>query len=131
MVFIDGETSRRDEEEPMKITGRMIYKAETMPSRFTREIQVKLYEESTTNEQLEKLSKLCTANSGPIPIIYFLHLKDGNVAVLRNHETGVTYSNTFWNSLVSVGGHKNVIAHIDRKPTPAPKRNFRKYSNDD
>ena len=130
VVFIDGETSRRDDDEPMKINGRMIYKAETMPSRFTREIQVKLYEESTTTEQLESFSKLCAANEGPIPIVYFLHLKDGNVAVLRNHESGIRYSNAFWNDLVAVGGRKNVIAHIDRKPTPAPKRNFRKYSDD-
>ena len=130
VVFIDGETSRRDEEEPMKLNGRMIYTAEMMPARFIREIQVKLTEENTTTEQLTSLYKLCSANEGPTPVVYFLHLKDGNVAVLRNHEHGVQYTNNFWNDLVSVGGHKNVVAHIDRTPPPPPKRSFRKYSDD-
>ena len=114
----------------MKINGRMIYKAETMPAKFTQEIQVKLYEESTTPEQMESIHKLCVANEGGIPLVFFLHLKNGNVAILRDHDSGVRYSNAFWDNLVAVGGHENVVAHIDRKPKPAPKRVFRKYADE-
>ncbi|MBR0460140.1 MAG: DNA polymerase III subunit alpha, partial [Victivallales bacterium] len=124
VVFIDGETSQRDEGEPMKLTGRLIYSAESMPARFAQELQIRLHEDEVTENRLEQLQKLCQDNRGSLPLIFYVHCKDGNIVALRNNENGIRLSSEFDHSLQEVVGPENLFVRIDRRPKPPKRRQW-------
>ena len=148
VVFIDGEINNESRkrtkpgevvmEEPQddsqneikeapKIFGREIYTIDEMPARFTTEVQVKLFEDKITDEQLNSLRELCEANEGEVPVIFFVHTNDGNVAILRkNSGAGVAFSKELFRDIENIVGSDNVFACVDKHPTPRPQRNFQR-----
>ena len=130
VVFIDGEVSKKDEDEGVKINGRLIYAANDMPRLFTKELQVRLYEDKLEDGTLEKLRNLCEENSGNSAMLYFfLHCKDGNIAILRSQDAGIRYSGEFRQKLCDLVGSENVFATIERKAKPPLRRQFNKFAN--
>ena len=130
VVFIDGEVSKRDEDEGVKLNGRLIYPADDMPRLFTKELQVRLYEDKMTDETLIALQKLCEENSGNSAMLYFfLHCNDGNIAILRSQDAGIRYSLDFRQKLCDIVGSENVFATIDRKAKPPRRRQFNRFEN--
>lgn len=133
VVFIDGEVSKRDDDEPAKLNGRLIYPAGNMPLLFTSEVQVCLHEDTVTDEMLQRLQELCEENSGTTAMLYyFLHCRDGNIAILRPQESGVgvRYSFEFRQRLGEIVGGDNVFATIKRKAVPPKRRQFNKFGGD-
>ena len=130
VVFIDGETSQKDEDKPLSLNGRVIYSAEDMPSHFTKEMQINLDAKTTTDTQLQSLAELCANNPGKLPLGFFLRCDDGDVAILRNVAEGVRFSLDLAKRFREVVGRENVIVNIDRKPTPRPKRYYKHFDND-
>ena len=149
VVFIDGEINNESrkrpkpgeivvEEQPQddsqnekvevpKIFGREIYAIDEMPARFTTELQVKLFEDKITDEQLGKLRELCEANEGEVPVIFFVHTNDGNVAILRNNSgAGVAFSRELFKDFENIVGSDNVFACVNKHPVPRPQRNFQR-----
>ena len=122
VVFIDGETSQRDEDEPMKLNGRLIYSADSMMGRFSQELQVTLHEDEVSDELLGKVGKLCQANRGVLPLTYHVHCADGNIAVLRPQEGGVHLTKEFNQKLGELVGRDNLRVRVDRRPKPQRKR---------
>lgn len=129
VVFIDGELKQGDEEKPMNILGQAIYPADSMPVRFTREIQVSIYENKMTDELLEKIATVCRNHKGNLPINFLLHCDDGKIAVLTDKTTGVRYSNQFIVDIKEAAGRENIYAHIDRRPKAPRKRVFRRFDD--
>ena len=130
VVFIDGETSKKDEDKPLSLNGRAIYRAQDMPLSFTKEVQINLDANTITDTQLQELADLCTENPGKLPLGFFLRCDDGNVAILRNLNEGVRFSLNLAKRFREIVGRENVIVNIDRKPVPRPKRYYRHYDND-
>ena len=127
---VETDDSQKENDVPPKIFGREIYTVDEMPERFTTELQVKLYEGQVTTEQLQKLAQICKDNEGETPVIFFVHQKDGKVAILRNASgNGISFYSGILAQFEDAVGADNIFQCVDRHPTQRPQRKFRRFED--
>lgn len=94
-VFVEGEISRRDEDEPMKLFGQRLIPLDVAPDLFTSSIHLRLHEQSLCDADLESLKRLISEHRGECPLVFCLTCSCGSVVFTGSDELTVANTKAF------------------------------------
>ena len=79
VVLVEGEVSRRDEDEPLKLIGQRVIPISAAPDMFTSSLHLRLHEKDMTAEKLAEIKQLVKENPGETPLVFCMICNSGDV----------------------------------------------------
>lgn len=124
VVFIEGELTRRDEEETVKLQAQNIIPAARVQELYTQEIHLRLHEEDVDRQRLQNIAAVCKQFPGNTQLVFCLVCRNGDVVYLQNERLGVQFSGAFQNAIKSLTRKDAILPKANRKRPASRERRF-------
>jgi DNA polymerase-3 subunit alpha len=126
VVFIEGELSRRDEDEPLKLFAQNIIPLEQAQELYTQELHVRLYEEDLKQDNLQELAAVCRRFPGHTALIFCMVCSDGTIVYLQNEQLNIQFSAEFRAAVAPLIRADALLPKVNRKRPPMRERRFQR-----
>ncbi|MDD4540510.1 MAG: hypothetical protein PHT80_15985, partial [Lentisphaeria bacterium] len=131
VVFVEGELSRRDEEEPLKLHAQTIIPLAKVQELYTQEVHIRLYEEELSKERMQDIAAVCQRFPGNTQLIFCLVCANGNVVYLQNEQINIQFSPEFRAAMAPLIRKDAILTKANRKRPAARERRFQRRNWND
>ena len=131
IVFVEGELSRRDEEEPLKLHAQNIIPMAKVQELYTQEVHVRLYEEELSKARMQDIAAVCQRFPGNTQLIFCLVCANGNVVYLQNEQINIQFSTEFRAAMAPLIRKDAILTKANRKRPAARERRFQRRNWND
>ncbi|MBR5026592.1 MAG: hypothetical protein IKX48_16135, partial [Victivallales bacterium] len=129
VVLVEGEVSRRDEDEPLKLIGQRVIPISAAPELFTSSLHLRLHEKDMTADKLTQIKQLVKENPGETPLVFCMLCNSGDVVFSGSDDLHVNNTPAFREAVGQYLGKDGIHFKSDHK-RPESSRKRRWYPKD-